>query len=106
MSPLCIPLVRASYQQDNPAIMRNRRNKTAEIVLAALIAAAAVQLVAFSPQMPDTALQQADAPPNGVWIDSLDLAGVPVRPAGRGGRAGGAAPATPPPPPVYTLGGV
>jgi len=77
------------------------------IVFAALVASGAVQAVAWSPQLPDTALQQVEAPPNGVWIDALDLAGVPVRPAGRGGRgAGGAAPATPPPAPVYVLGGV
>jgi alpha-galactosidase len=54
-------------------------------------------------------LQQADAPPNGIWIDSLDLTAVQpfLRRGGRGGgnRAGGA-PATPPPPPVYALGGV
>ena len=47
-------------------------------------------------------LQQQDPPPNGIWIDSLDLTAVQplLRRGGRGGgnRAAGAAPATPPPP--------
>src|SRR6185503_11457544 len=56
-------------------------------------------------QIADTALQQVDAPPNGVWVATLDLTCVPIRPAGRGGRAGGAPAATPVPPPSYMLGG-
>jgi hypothetical protein len=62
--------------------------------------------VAGSTQLPDSVLQQADAPPNGVWIESLDLTGVAIRPLGRGGRgAGGQPPATPVPAPSYMLGG-
>jgi alpha-galactosidase len=51
------------------------------------------------------ALREKEAPPDGVWLDSLNLTGVPLRaPRGRGGRAG--EPATPPPVPTYALGGV
>jgi alpha-galactosidase len=53
-------------------------------------------------------LQQQDPPPNGIWIDSLDLTAVQpfLRRGGRGGgNRAGAAPATPPPAPVYALGG-
>ena len=55
-------------------------------------------------------LQQKDAPPDGVWISSLDLSQVPLRQA-RGRGAGPArgqqtTPAAPPPPPTYVLGGV
>src|SRR5690349_13657727 len=52
-------------------------------------------------------LQQAEAPPNGIWVDSLDLSTTPIRrPRGGGpGRAGQPAP-TPPPPLVFALGGV
>lgn len=47
-----------------------------------------------------------DAPPNGVWISSLDLTNkVAIRQLGRGGRGPNGAPATPPPPPTYPLGG-
>jgi alpha-galactosidase len=54
------------------------------------------------------ALQQKDPPPDGVWVSSLDLSKVALRPAGRGagGRGQQPPPATPPPPPVYALGGV
>ena len=45
------------------------------------------------------ALQQAGAPMGGIWLDSLDLTGVPLR-AARGRRG------APPPTPVYALGGV
>ena len=80
------------------------------ILWSLLLSALAIgtQLSAGPPQLADTALQQADAPPNGVWIDSLDLTGVPIRPAGRGRGAGpgGQPPATPAPAPSYMLGGV
>jgi alpha-galactosidase len=46
------------------------------------------------------ALQGADAPPNGVWVDSLDLGKAPIR-RGRGQRGQ----TTPPPPLVFRLGG-
>ena len=79
------------------------------VAVVAMVVAASV--LAGSPlvgstQLPDSALQQAEAPPNGVWVSTLDLAGVPLRAAGRGRGAGGAAPGTPPPPPTYALGGV
>jgi alpha-galactosidase len=50
-------------------------------------------------------LREKEAPPDGVWVDSLDLTGVALRAArGRGGRAG--EPTSPPPAPTYALGGV
>jgi len=53
------------------------------------------------------ALKAADPPPNGVFVDSLDLSVAPaaIRRPGRGGRAGAPA-TTPPPAPVYALSGV
>jgi alpha-galactosidase len=57
-------------------------------------------------------LSATDAPPSGVWINTLDLAakGVAIRQPGRGGRgpngaAPGGTPAQTPPPPTYSLGG-
>src|SRR3954467_13601486 len=47
------------------------------------------------------ALQGTDPPPNGVWLDSLDLTAAPIR-RGRGQRGS----TTPPAPLVYRLGGV
>jgi alpha-galactosidase len=44
-------------------------------------------------------LQGSEPPPNGVWVDSLDLSSSPIR-RGRGQRG------SPPPPLVYRLGGV
>jgi len=72
----------------------------------AVALAAAVAFAAVAPAAQDQlVLREKEAPPDGVWLDSLDLAGVPLRAArGRGGRAG--QPATPPPPPTYALGGV
>jgi alpha-galactosidase len=46
-------------------------------------------------------LQKSDAPPNGIWIDSLDLSKAPLRRP----RAGRGQP-TPPPPLTFILGGV
>src|SRR6266498_2580393 len=46
------------------------------------------------------ALQKADAPPNGVWLDSLDLKGVALRPQPRPQRGQTAAP-----PMIFRLGG-
>jgi alpha-galactosidase len=72
------------------------------------VALAAVVAFAVTPRAQDrVVLQQKDAPTDGVWVDRLDLTGVPLR-AGRGRGAAGRAgqPATPPPAPVYALGGV
>src|SRR6185503_19217987 len=76
------------------------------ILLGVLAAAVVGGAVDGSTQLPDSALQQADAPPEGVWIESLDLTGVPIRPLGRGRGAGGQPPATPVPAPTYMLGGL
>jgi hypothetical protein len=47
------------------------------------------------------ALQAADAPPNGIWIDSLDLSKAPIRrPRGQRGQT------TPPSPLVIKLAGI
>ena len=81
--------------------------KLGGILIGVLALAVAGRPVAGSTQLPDTSLQQADAPPDGVWIESLDLTGVAIRPLGRGGRgAAGQPPATPVPAPSYMLGGV
>jgi alpha-galactosidase len=68
-----------------------------------MCAAAIAALVGFSPAGKQDAatLQKADAPPNGVWLDSLDLSTAPIR-RGRGQRGS----TTPPPPLVFKLGGV
>ena len=70
------------------------------------VALAAVVAWGVAPGAQDQLLlREKDAPPDGIWLDSLDLTGVPLRAArGRGGRAG--EPATPPPVPTYALGGV
>lgn len=54
-----------------------------------------------------TTLQQADPPPHGVWIDSLDLSQAAIRRprTGRGGR-GALPPAGPPPPLKFVMQGV
>ncbi len=84
--------------------------KTVRITLATVVAAglAAFVWTAFVGAQEAAALQQKDAPPDGVWISSLDLSKVALRPARTRARprAGAAQPATPPPPPVYALGGV
>ena len=65
-------------------------------------AAAIVALTATSAITAQDAasLQKADAPPNGVWVDSLDLSKAPIR-RGRGQRGQ----TTPPPPLVFRLAG-
>jgi alpha-galactosidase len=56
---------------------------------------------AISPRAQDvSALQRADAPPNGVWLDTLDLRAVQLRPQPRGQRG------QPAPPRIFSLGGV
>ena len=82
----------------------NRRSLI--LIAAACLAATAAALAVQTPDA--TALQAADPPPNGIWIDSLDssaVAATALRRPGRAGRAGTPAP-TPPPAPVYALGGV
>jgi alpha-galactosidase len=54
------------------------------------------------------ALQQDEAPPNSVWIDSLDLSKLPswtLRRMGGRGRGRGVPAPEPPPRPTYVLGG-
>jgi alpha-galactosidase len=79
--------------------------KQARLRLAsASICAAALAALWTSPGLKaqDTAaLQRADAPPNGVWVDALDLSKAPIRRP----RAGPGQP-TRPPPLVFKLGGV
>ena len=82
------------------------------IALLVLCSAASLTTALFGAPFqtpPDVAaLQQTDPPPNGVWVDTLDLTKVQplLRRGGRGGNRGGAVPATPPAPPIYALGGV
>jgi alpha-galactosidase len=80
------------------------RSLVAAGALAALIGGALL-----AAQDPNEVLAARDAPPNGVWLDSLDLSRAPLRPArgrgaGRGAQPG--QPVAPPPAPVYALGGV
>ncbi len=65
--------------------------KTLRITLAAVAAAsiAAFAGSAFARAQETAALQQKDPPADGVWISSLDLSKVALRPAGRGRGAGG-----------------
>jgi alpha-galactosidase len=70
--------------------------------VAVVASALCVSGFAIAPRAQDaSALQRAEAPADGVWLDTLDLSGVQVRqPRGqRGGRG------TPPPPRTFTLGG-
>ena len=83
--------------------------KTVRTVIGAIAAAALAAMVgtSFVGAQEAAALQQKDPPRDGVWISSLDLSKVALRPPGRGrGAGGGGQPATPPPPPTYSLGGV
>ncbi len=61
---------------------------------------AVVCAVAFVRAQDGAALKASDPPPNGVWVDSLDLSKASIR-RPRGGRGQ----TTPPPPIVITLGG-
>ena len=69
-----------------------------------LVSASALAFALASPLAgfkQDVAIQGTDAPPNGVWVDSLDLSRAPLRrPRGQRGQT------TPPPPLVFKLGGV
>jgi alpha-galactosidase len=67
------------------------------------VAAVSQSTAARTEAQAQTLLQQKDAPANGLWIDSLDLTGVPIRrPRGGGpGRAG--QPPPPPPPPIKIM---
>ena len=83
--------------------------KTVRIAIGAIVAAGLAAMVgtSFVRAQEAAALQQKDPPPDGVWISSLDLSKVALRPPGRGrGAGGGGQPAAPPPPPTYSLGGV
>jgi alpha-galactosidase len=84
--------------------MNNRTRTGLGIALASFVALVA----AVTGAQDQLALRGKDAPPNSVWIDALDLTGVPLRaPRGRGGAGPQAAqPVTPPPAPTYALGGV
>ena len=69
----------------------------------AVATATAVCLTLFAsvPRAQEAAvLQRADAPPNGVWLDTLDLRGVQLRPQPRPQRG------QTPPPRVFALAGV
>jgi alpha-galactosidase len=69
----------------------------------ALTATTALCLTALtsSPRAQDASvLQAADPPPNGIWLDTLDLSNVQLRPAPRPQRG------QTPPPRVFTLSGV
>jgi alpha-galactosidase len=69
-----------------------------------LLTAAALALTLATPlagrKQDASALQGAEPPANGVWLDSLDLSKVQLRPGPRGQRG------QPPPPTVFRLGGV
>src|SRR5262245_10102070 len=69
-----------------------------------LLPAAALAVVLAAPlygaRQDASSLQGADPPANGVWLDSLDLSKVQLRPAPRGQRG------QPPPPLTFKLGGV
>jgi alpha-galactosidase len=71
--------------------------RIALLVASALTVAVAIPLAGR--QQDPASLQGADPPGNGIWLDSLDLSKVQLRPAGRGQRG------QPPPPVVYRLGG-
>ena len=63
--------------------------------------AAAITLSLHLTAQDAATLRSTDAPPDGLWIDSLDLSKTPIRRP----RAGRGQP-TPPPPLVFSLGGV
>jgi len=73
--------------------------QTTRFLLASALTVALATPLAGSRQ-DSAALQGADPPQHGVWVDSLDLKDVAVR-RGRGQRGS----TTPPPPLVYRLGG-
>jgi alpha-galactosidase len=76
----------------------NRLHIFAALALACTVCSSAL---AVSMRAQDAvALQRAEAPPNGVWLDTLDMRGIQLRPGPRGQRG------QPAPPRVFTLGGV
>src|SRR5580765_3297461 len=89
--------------------MTHARFRLASVSIAALLLAAAplagrlegLRYAGVRGDQDAAALQSTDPPANGVWLDSLDLAGAQIR-RGRGQRGS----TTPPPPLVYRLGGV
>jgi len=82
----------------------------ATIAVALLVFVAAVAGLPARQAQETELLRRPEAPPNGIWVDSLDMSRVAatvLRSArGRGAGPGGAQPAGPPPVPVYALGGV
>ena len=69
-------------------------------LLSAVVLATAIAVPLNGLHQDAASLQGADPPANGVWIDSLDLTGAPIR-----RPCGGRGAASPPPPLVFTLGG-
>ena len=66
---------------------------------AASVLAIGIAAVPLAGRQDPAALQSADPPANGVWLDSLDTSSVALRPRPRGQRG------QPAPPVVYTLAG-
>jgi alpha-galactosidase len=67
-----------------------------------VVAVLAAAVFTSAPKAQDaSALQGAEAPPNGVWLDKLDLSKVQLRPQGRPQRG-----QTTAPPMIFRLGGV
>src|SRR5262245_9894017 len=74
---------------------------SADVRLLSAAALAVVLAVPLSGARQDAqSLQGADPPANGIWLDSLDLSKVQLRPGPRGQRG------QPPPPMTFKLGGV
>ena len=85
------------------------------MAVAGALGAAFINIQAAGAQADQQAVLAAtDAPPNGVWVDSLDLSKAPLRGArGRGGGAAGCVRPAPPPatnqpitPATVALGGM
>src|SRR6476620_8760198 len=87
----------AGERVGEPEGQRSSGKKRARLYAASLaLAAAAVPLGA---RQDAAALQGATPPPNGIWLDSLDLTGTPIR------RPRPARGQTTAPPLTFTLGG-
>ena len=78
--------------------MKNARTRFA---FSAVVALALAVPLAGLPAQDMPAIQGADAPQNGIWVDSLDLSKAPIRrPRGQRGQT------APPPPLAFNLAGV